>query len=116
MKLPVQEVVELDLNHASEEQLDQEVGLGPERARRLVESRPLASWEDVARIEGFTEAVVNALRERGAELGDPRTAEVKRISDEHKRSLQRQQTAGVDETEGVPTDGRKGSGPATRIS
>jgi len=116
MKLPVQHVDNLDLNHASEEQLDQDVGLGPERARRLVERRPLASWDDVASIEGFTARVVEELRAQGAELGDPHTAEVKRISDEHKRNLQRAQTAVVDDTEGVPTDGHKGAGPATRIS
>lgn len=116
MKLPVQHVDNLDLNHAGEEQLDQEVGLGPERARRLVESRPFASWDDVVRIEGFTQAVVDELRSRGAELGDPRTAEVKRISDEHKRTLQREQTAGLDDSEGVPTEGHKGTGPGTRLS
>ena len=116
MKLPVQHVDNLDLNHASEEQLDLEVGLGPERARRLVENRPLASWDDVARIEGFTGRLVEELRARGAALGDPSTADVKAISDEHKRTLQRAQTAGVDEDEGVPTEGRKGTGPATRLS
>ena len=116
MKLPVHRVENLDLNHASEDQLDLEVGLGPERARRLVESRPLRSWDDVARIEGFTARLAEELQAQGAALGDASTADVKPISDEHKRTLQRAHTAGVDDSEGVPKEGHKGTGPETRLS
>jgi hypothetical protein len=56
--------------------LSMEVGLGPERASRIAASRPLRSWDDLKRVEGMTEAIVEALQRGGAVLGDPEQAEV----------------------------------------
>jgi hypothetical protein len=116
MKLPIRHVEQVYLNTSAEEQLDREVGLGPERARRIVENRPFRDWDDLARVEGFTAQVVAELRASGAQLGDADNADIKPISDEHRRTLQREQTAGVDPDEGVPVEGKKGKGPPTRVS
>ena len=62
----------IDLNNASEEELEKIGGIGRERARRIIEARPLNSWDDLKKIEGFSETLVNNLREAGATLGKPR--------------------------------------------
>jgi len=59
----------VDLNSASEQELENVGGLGRERARRIVQSRPLNSWDDVKRIEGFSDGLVEDLRQAGATLG-----------------------------------------------
>ena len=77
MKVPVEHARGVDLNLASEEELSSEVGLGPERAQRIVESRPLRTWDDLEAIEGFTERLVRELQGGGATLGDPTQADVR---------------------------------------
>ena len=62
----------VDLNTASQDQLEQVGGLGKERARQIIEARPLDSWEDVKRIEGFSDTLVNDLRQAGARVGSDR--------------------------------------------
>ena len=62
----------VDLNTASQDQLEQVGGLGKERARQIIEARPLNSWEDVKRIEGFSDTLVNDLRQAGARVGSDR--------------------------------------------
>lgn len=114
MKIPVNQVESLQLNSATEDALARELGLGPERARRIVESRPFRSWDDVRRIEGLTDAIVQEMTQSGVELGDPAQADIKPISDEHRWRDQRQATAGSDIEEGVPTEGRRS--PNTRPS
>jgi predicted DNA-binding helix-hairpin-helix protein len=52
----------VDLNTASEQELASVGGLGPERARRIVERRPIRSWDDLTNIEGFGERLVSDLR------------------------------------------------------
>jgi DNA uptake protein ComE-like DNA-binding protein len=59
----------VDLNSTSEQELENVGGLGRERARRIVQSRPLNSWDDVKRIEGFSDKLVEDLRQAGATLG-----------------------------------------------
>jgi competence protein ComEA len=59
----------IDLNSASEQELEKIGGIGQERARRIVEGRPLKSWEDLKRVEGFSETLVDDLRKAGATLG-----------------------------------------------
>jgi hypothetical protein len=108
MKVPVEYARGVDLNVASEEQLSIEVGLGPERAQRIVESRPFRDWEDIKSIEGFTDRLVDELQSCGARIGDPDKADVKRRSDEHRAREQFDKTARVDEQEGVPSDRSKG--------
>jgi len=71
MDLSVRDAKGVGLNVASEEELSLRVGLGPERTRRILASRPFHSWDDVKRIEGMTDALVEELKRAGAELGDP---------------------------------------------
>lgn len=59
----------VDLNNASEQDLEKVGGLGRERARRIVENRPFKSWEDVKRIEGFSDKLVEDLKQAGATVG-----------------------------------------------
>ena len=59
----------VDLNTASEEELDRVGGLGRERVRRLLEHRPFHRWEDLTRVEGVGETLVDDLRKAGATLG-----------------------------------------------
>jgi competence protein ComEA len=59
----------VDLNSADESQLEKVGGLGVERARRLVQNRPYRSWDDLKRIDGFSEKLVEDLRRSGATLG-----------------------------------------------
>jgi DNA uptake protein ComE-like DNA-binding protein len=58
----------VNLNSASPEELDRVGGLGQERARRIVESRPFRSWDDLKRVEGFSDTLVNDLKQAGATL------------------------------------------------
>ncbi len=44
-------------------------GLGRERAQRIVENRPFRSWDDLKRVEGFSDKLVDDLRQAGATLG-----------------------------------------------
>ena len=59
----------VDLNSASEQELEQVGGLGCDRARRIIEARPLASWDDVKRIEGFGDKLTSDLQRAGARIG-----------------------------------------------
>jgi len=59
----------VDLNKASEQDLEKVGGLGRERAHRLIENRPLTSWDDVRNIEGFSDKLVSDLQQAGATLG-----------------------------------------------
>ena len=59
----------VDLNSAGQQELEKVGGLGRERARRLVQNRPYRNWEDLKRIDGFSEKLVDDLKECGARLG-----------------------------------------------
>ncbi len=64
----------VDLNTANEQELERVGGLGKERARRIIQSRPLRSWDDVRKIEGFSEKLVEDLRQAGARVGGQKAA------------------------------------------
>ncbi len=64
----------VNLNTAGRDQLEQVGGLGRERAERLIQARPLDGWEDVKRIEGFSDTLVNDLKRAGATVGNERAA------------------------------------------
>jgi hypothetical protein len=64
----------VDLNKASEQDLQRIGGIGEERAKRLVENRPYQSWEDLKKVEGFNEKLVEDLQKEGATLGRGGTA------------------------------------------
>jgi competence protein ComEA len=59
----------IDLNSASEEELARVGGIGRERARRIVETRPFNSWEELKDVEGFSDKLVEDLQNAGATLG-----------------------------------------------
>jgi hypothetical protein len=86
-------VKRLNLNHSSQQELEAATGLVPARARYIVEARPIRSWDELSQTEGFTAEIVQALRARGARLGDPETAEMKSLSEEHERALARARKA-----------------------
>jgi DNA uptake protein ComE-like DNA-binding protein len=58
----------INLNTASEEELERVGGLGRERAQRIVSNRPFRSWDDIKKIEGFSDTLVEDLRQAGAEV------------------------------------------------
>lgn len=64
----------IDLNSASQQELERVGGLGQDRARRIINARPLNSWDDVKNIEGFSDTLVNDLRKAGATIGGKRAA------------------------------------------
>jgi competence protein ComEA len=55
----------MDLNLASEEELEILPGVGPAVARRLVEARPFETFEDVDRVKGVGPVLVGRLKEVG---------------------------------------------------
>lgn len=57
-----------NLNEASSQDLEKVGGLGRERAERIVQQRPFRSWDDLKRIEGFSEKLVDDLKNSGATL------------------------------------------------
>jgi hypothetical protein len=116
MKPPVEHGDDIFINNSDEQELADRAGLGPERARRLVEHRPFHSWDDVNRLEGFTAVVVDALKQAGAQLGEPDPSAAPRISEAHREQEQLAQRAGTDFDEGVLSDHRAGNGPDRRVS
>ncbi len=76
MEIPVKDAQGVELNTASLDDLSLKVGLGPERASRIAASRPFRSWDDLKRVEGMTDVIVQALQRGGAVLGNPDEAEV----------------------------------------
>jgi DNA uptake protein ComE-like DNA-binding protein len=58
----------VNLNKADAEQLEKVGGLGRERAERIVRQRPFEKWDDLKRIEGFSDNLVNDLKNSGATL------------------------------------------------
>jgi DNA uptake protein ComE-like DNA-binding protein len=65
----------VDLNSASADELEHIGGLGHEKAEKVVENRPIRSWDDLKQIEGFSDEFVEDLREAGVTLGGAQTDE-----------------------------------------
>lgn len=59
----------VDLNSAGESELEQVGGLGRERALRIIDARPLNSWDDLKQIPGFSDTLIEDLRRAGARIG-----------------------------------------------
>jgi DNA uptake protein ComE-like DNA-binding protein len=59
----------VNLNTASQQELEDLPMVGPKRAKALIAARPLRNWEDVARVPGFELGMIDDLRSGGAELG-----------------------------------------------
>ena len=62
------EAANLDLNTATQEQIASLPMVGAERACALVNARPFRSWEDVARVPGFSTGMVDDLKSGGAAI------------------------------------------------
>lgn len=62
----------VDLNSANQQELERVGGLGQDRARRIIQARPINSWDDLKKIEGFSDILVNDLRQAGATIGGSR--------------------------------------------
>jgi DNA uptake protein ComE-like DNA-binding protein len=60
---------QIDLNGASVEELMQIPGLGRQRAEEIINNRPFDNWNDVKRVPGFSERLVEELQQSGATLG-----------------------------------------------
>ncbi len=64
----------VDLNSASQQDLERVGGLGPDRARKIIQQRPIRSWDDLKKREGFSDRLVQDLRQAGATIGGQRAA------------------------------------------
>ena len=58
----------VDLNSSSLEELAELPMIGRERAEAMIQSRPFRSWEDVARVPGISNGIIDDLRSGGATL------------------------------------------------
>jgi len=63
------EMRRVNLNTASQQELEDLPMVGPKRAEALIAARPFRSWEDVAKVPGFELGMIDDLRSGGAELG-----------------------------------------------
>lgn len=60
----------IDLNAASPDELGSLPPLNPEMVETLVGSRPFKDWDDLRRLPGFDQEVIDGLKKSGAWLGD----------------------------------------------
>lgn len=58
----------IHLNTATSEELSDLPGIGPDKAWDIMEHRPYASWEDVARVPGLSKETVEVMKRNGAVL------------------------------------------------
>jgi DNA uptake protein ComE-like DNA-binding protein len=65
----VAELTTVDLNTAAQDELEGLPMICPARARSLIESRPIKSWQEIALMPGFDFAMVDGLQRGGATLG-----------------------------------------------
>ncbi len=58
----------IDLNTAPEDVLAAVSAVGPARIQALVHRRPFRSWDDVARVPGISQSIIERLKNSGAGL------------------------------------------------
>ena len=63
------EDMNIDLNTATQEDLERLPMIGKERAKLIIENRPFEDWDDLRDIEGFSEGMIDDLKSGGVELG-----------------------------------------------
>ncbi|HLH30514.1 MAG TPA: helix-hairpin-helix domain-containing protein [Terriglobia bacterium] len=63
----------LDLNFATEQDLERMPGLGKDHAKRLIDFRrqtgTFKSWDDVKKIPGISPEILNTLKKSGVTVG-----------------------------------------------
>ncbi len=59
----------VDLNKASMDELSRIRMVGKLRAQRIIDFRPYKSWDDVAKIPGFSSGMLSGLRKSGVQVG-----------------------------------------------
>lgn len=64
----------IDLNTATEGELNHIPGLGLERVRLLISQRPFEQFNDLRKVPGFSESLIKELQQHGATLGKRRAA------------------------------------------
>jgi DNA uptake protein ComE-like DNA-binding protein len=62
---------DIDLNTAGEKELAELPMVGSARARALIEHRPFRDWDEVRRVPGFDQRLVEDLKRLGLYLGTP---------------------------------------------
>lgn len=61
----------LDLNHASLDELAELPMVGRERAEAISQARPFRSWQDLERVAGVSQGIIDDLKSGGAQIGTP---------------------------------------------
>ena len=60
---------QIDLNKASPEELEKIPGVGSKRAEEIIQNRPYQNMEDLKRVPGFSDELIQTLQREGATVG-----------------------------------------------
>jgi DNA uptake protein ComE-like DNA-binding protein len=60
----------IDLNSASLDQLEHIPGVDEQRAHEIIDHRPYNSFEDVRKVPGFSDDVIQNLKSYNADVGE----------------------------------------------
>ncbi len=61
----------IDINAASQEELEEIVGIGPVLAERIIKARPFYSLDDLKRVERIGEKTLQKIKDQGLAWVDP---------------------------------------------
>ena len=75
----------IDLNNDTLYRISKVGGIGVVLATRIVQSRPIRRWGDLAKIEGFDREMIENLRGSGAKLGLPKMPQTSKLSRPNRR-------------------------------
>jgi uncharacterized protein (TIGR02284 family) len=60
--------VKIDLNSATQQELEKMPGIGPQRARLLLRRRPFSGFDDLKRVPGLNDRIIADMRQKGAAI------------------------------------------------
>ena len=66
----IEERKSVDLNTATAEELGSLTAMSPDMVRKLLDARPFDDWEDIARLPGFDQNAIDAMKKGGAHFGE----------------------------------------------